>query len=81
MPAFLDAHLGLISQLAQGTYFSPRCTNMLFQVRGLSSWHSGSVGGEGGKAKGLGRCSDGAPQHLRTARHVVNTNAVPFPGP
>lgn len=31
MPAFLDAHLGLISQLAQGTYFSPRCTNMLFQ--------------------------------------------------
>ncbi|EFJ51590.1 hypothetical protein VOLCADRAFT_79706 [Volvox carteri f. nagariensis] len=31
MMHFLDAHLGLMSQLAQGTYFSPRCTNLLFQ--------------------------------------------------
>ncbi len=43
MPAFLDAHLGLISQLAQGTYFSPRCTNMLFQVRGPVFLHLGLV--------------------------------------
>ncbi|GLC37117.1 hypothetical protein PLESTB_000981600 [Pleodorina starrii] len=28
---FLEAHLGLMSQLSQGTYFSPRCTNLLFQ--------------------------------------------------
>ncbi|KAG2439798.1 hypothetical protein HYH02_010433 [Chlamydomonas schloesseri] len=28
---FLDAHLGLMSALAAGAYFSPRTTNMLFQ--------------------------------------------------
>ncbi|GFR51385.1 hypothetical protein Agub_g13815, partial [Astrephomene gubernaculifera] len=28
---FLDAHCGLMSQLASGAYFSPRCTNLLFQ--------------------------------------------------
>ncbi|GIL84239.1 hypothetical protein Vretimale_15865 [Volvox reticuliferus] len=31
MTHFLEAHLGLMSQLASGTYFSPRCTNLLFQ--------------------------------------------------
>lgn len=33
MAHFLDAHLGLMSALASGAYFSPRATNMLFQVR------------------------------------------------
>jgi len=35
MATFLDAHLQLLSQVASGAYLSPRCINLVFQVRSL----------------------------------------------
>ena len=53
MSTFLDAHLQLLSWVATGTYMSPRCLNLIFQV-GTREGGRGKWKGRGGQRRGFG---------------------------